>query len=387
MGPTGKGAGPCNGKDAGWARNRAGPAFDEGTLEAPKSLNTHACAGRFADLLRACPKDRPFLFWYGGHEPHRAYDSGCGLRAGKRLEDVRVPAFLPDCPEVHNDTLDYSFEREWFDRPPGRMLELVKNAGELENTRVLVTADNSVPFPAARTKLREYGVGMSPRAPWPPRVRSGRVVADPIGFTDPALTLPEAAGVKVPELMTGRSFLDVPASGHSGCVDEKRTRALSGRERHSHARFDNPGYPCRALRTPDCLYARNSKPELWPAGDPPLYADIDDGPSERYLLERQAQAAVRPFFEMACARRPAEELFDVLRDPSCIRNLADSPGHRKVSGELRAEPDRTLREQRGSRILGGGDVFDGYPGFSPMRPQLGGFAAQGEYNPKYHPPH
>jgi len=385
VGLTGKGAGPCNWKDAGWSRNPAGPAFDERTLEAPKGVNRNDYAGNFADFLQARPKDRPFFFWYGGHEPHRAYDPGCGLRAGKRLDAVPVPAFLPDCREVRSDILDYCFEIEWFDRHLGRMLDMLEKAGELENTLVVVTGDNGMPFPAAKANLREYGIHLPLAVAWPARVKGGRVIEDLISFMDFAPTFLEAAGLRVPEVIVGRSFLDVLSSARSGRVDPKRTRALSGRERHSHARFDNLGYPSRALRTDQYLYVRNFKPELWPAGDPPLYADIDDGPSKRYLLEHGSDPAVRPFFQTACAKRPAEELFDIRRDPGCVRNLAESPAYTNLLSELRAELERTLRAQRDPRVVGGGDIFDSYPRFSPMRPELGGFALQGEYNPKYRP--
>lgn len=385
VGITGKGAGPCNWKDAGWPHNPAGPSFVARKLQPPKGISDNDYAGNFADFLAARPKERPFFFWYGGHEPHRAYDPGCGVRSGKRLDDVRVPAFLPDCPEVRSDILDYYFEIEWFDSHLARMLVLLEKAGELENTLVLVTADNGMPFPAAKANMREYGIHMPFAVMWPARVKGGRVVEDLISFMDFAPTFLAAAGIAIPEIMTGRSFLDILTSERAGRVDPRRTRALSGRERHSHARFDNLAYPSRALRTPEYLYVRNFKPDLWPAGDPPLYADIDDGPSKRYVIERRDEDAVRPFFELACAKRPAEELFDIRRDPACTQNLADSPAHRKVLAELRNELEETLRRQGDPRVVGGGDIFESYPRFSPMRPQLGGFAREGEYNPRYRP--
>ena len=43
---------------------------------------------------------------------------------------------------------------------------------------------------------------------------------------------------------------------------------FAGRERHASARYNNWGYPSRALRTKDFLYIRNFRPERWPAGDP-----------------------------------------------------------------------------------------------------------------------
>jgi uncharacterized sulfatase len=220
---------------------------------------------------------------------------------------------------------------------------------------------------------------------WPARFKGGRKVEDLVSFLDFAPTFLEAAGVKVPEVMTGRSLLPVLESNRSGRVDPKRIRAFSGRERHSHARRDNLGYPTRAMRTPDYLYIRNFKPDRWPAGDPEGFHDIDNGPSKEYVLAHRNRPEVRRFFELACAKRPAEELYDIRKDPGCTRNLADSPAHAAEKKRLAAEFDRTLTALKDPRLLGTGDLFESYPRYGQMRPELGGFAESGQYNPAFHP--
>ncbi len=386
VGLTGKGAGPCNWKAGGWKHNPAGPEYDARNFDKrPKGISATDYAANFEDFLGKKGKDQPFCFWYGCHEPHRAYEAGAGLRSGKRLDDVTVPPFLPDCPEVRSDILDYYFEIEWFDRQLGRTLKLLEDAGELANTLVVVTGDNGMSFPGSKATMYEYGIHLPLAVSWPARAKGGRVVEDLVSFTDYAPTFLEAAGLPVPAVMTGRSFVDVLASNKSGRVDPRRTSALSGRERHSHARFDNLGYPTRALRTHDHLYIRNFKPDLWPAGDPPQFADIDNGPSKEYVLANRDQEKVRKHFELSCGKRPAEQLYDIRKDPGCTRNLAGAPAQAAVLGKLRSELDRTLKAQRDPRALGAGDIFDSYPRYSPMRPELGGFAKQGEYNPKFQP--
>ena len=56
-----------------------------------------------------------------------------------------------------------------------------------------------------------------------------------------------------------------------------------GRERHTHARYDDLGYPARAIRSHDYLYIHNFKPDRWPAGDPEGYCDIDPGLAKAFL--------------------------------------------------------------------------------------------------------
>jgi uncharacterized sulfatase len=379
VGLTGKGAGPANFEGSGWKHNPAGPDYRRLRLDrAPQGMSPLDYAANFEDFLNAKGKDQPFCFWFGGQEPHRVFEPGAGKRAGKRIEDVKVPVFLPDTPEVRSDILDYYAEIEHFDSHLNRMLRALEQRGELDNTLILVTSDNGMAFPGSKATMREYGIHLPLAVAWTGRAKGGRRVSEMVSFLDYAPTFLEAAGVSVPEVMGGRSLLRALDGGSTG-----RNAAFSGRERHSHSRFDNLGYPARAMRTEQHLYIRNFAPDRWPAGDPPIFADIDDSPSKRYLLENRENPDVRRYFEISCGKRPAEELYDIVKDPGCIRNLADSPAHAATRKRMREELDRTLSTTGDPRMSGNGDIWESYPRFSPMRPQLGGFAEQGQYNPKY----
>ena len=78
-----------------------------------------------------------------------------------------------------------------------------------------------------------------------------------------------------------------------------------------------------------------------------------------------------------------EELFDILLDPGCMRNLASNPGYEQHRKHLAHLLERELKRQRDPRIIDGGQVFDSYPRYSSMRPHLGGFAERGKYNPAF----
>ena len=384
VGLTAKGAGPCDWKVGGWKHNPAGPAYDRRKFkDRPQGISAVDYAGNFEDFFNARPRGAPFCFWFGSHEPHRVYLRGSGLKSGKRLENVVVPPFLPDCEEVRSDILDYYTEIEYFDQQLAKMLDRLARLGELENTLVVVTADNGMSFPHSKANVYEYGIHLPLAVAWPARFKGGRTLEDVVSFLDFAPTFLEAAGVRIPEVMPGRSLLNILDSNRSGRVDARRTSAYSGRERHSHARRDNLGYPCRALRTPEYLYIRNFAPDRWPAGDPEGFHDIDNGPSKEYVLANRQRPEVRRFFELACAKRPAEELYDIRQDPGCVNNLAGSPAHVAVRQRLAAEFERTLTALKDPRLLGTGDIFESYPRYSQMRPELGGFAEQGKYNPAF----
>ena len=114
VGLTGKGWGPGNWKISGRTRNPAGESYVKRKLSPPtKAISANDYAGNFEDFLKARPNGAPFCFWYGATEPHRNYEPGSGLKSGKKLEDVVVPPFLPDTPEIRSDILDYCLEIEW----------------------------------------------------------------------------------------------------------------------------------------------------------------------------------------------------------------------------------------------------------------------------------
>ena len=316
---------------------------------------------RFGDFLESVPDGKPFCFWFGSFDPHRPYKKGSGLESGKKLEDVNVPPFLPDAPEVRSDILDYFVEIERFDRELGEILERLERVGRLDNTIVVMTSDNGMPFPRAKANLYDYGTRMPLGVRWPERVKPGRVIQDYVSFTDFAPTFLQAAGLDPPAQMTGRSFLDLLTSGKSGRIDPKRDKVFFGRERHAWVRKGGLGYPCRAVRTDRFLYVRNLKPERWPAGDPPDYGDIDDGPTKAYMMANRKAKRVRNLFQLAFAKRPAEELYDLTKDPDQMPNVAALREYAAARQKLRAELDRWMAEMKDPRALGTGDVFDVYP--------------------------
>lgn len=385
VGYTGKPWSPGSWEEGGRSRNPAGPEFNRRKTDTPRATGVYDIdyAGNFKDLFTQKPTDRPFCFWYGSFEPHRKYEKGSGLKSGKRLEDVVVPPALPDTPEIRSDLLDYYVEIEWFDRQLGEMMRILEEAGELDNTIIVATSDNGMPFPHAKANLYEYGTHMPLAIRWPTHIQPGRVIDDFVTSIDFAPTFLEAAGLPpVPE-MTGQSLMQLLTSTKSGQIDPKRTFVLTGRERHSHSRYDNLGYPSRAIRTRNHLYIRNHKPERWPVGAPDGFHDLDNGPTKSFMIENWNTERYREKSERAFGKRPAEELFAIQTDPACLKNLADDPAHATVKRVLRAELERLLEEQKDPRALGQGDVFESYPRFLGMRDTLGGFKERATYNPKY----
>lgn len=382
VGYTGKGWGPGDWEESGRIRNPAGPAFQDKKLEPPHDyIREIDYSGNFRAFLEQRPEGDPFYFWMGTSEPHRPYEKGIGTAAGKNIEDVKVPDYLPDTPEVRSDLLDYSIEIEWFDRHLAEVLVLLEEAGELENTLIVVTSDNGMPFPRAKANVYEDGIHVPLAVRWGERVPGGRVVFDLVSLIDFMPTILEAAGVKQQGTsVTGRSIMDILTSSEEGIVDPSRDAVYSARERHSSSRWNNLGYPQRALRTHQYLYIRNFAPKRWPAGTPrrieqgeltPMntgYHDIDAAPS----LDVLTQNADDPFFNrylyLSVGKRPAEELYDIKKDPGNICNLALDPDYEELTRSFRNDLINFLEETDDPRVAGNGDIWESYPRLrGPMR--------------------
>ena len=353
VGFTRKGWGPGRFEPGGRTRNPAGPQYKN-----------------FEQFLKERPKDKPFCFWFGSTDPHRGYEWQSGVKSGMKLEDVKVPPHLPDCEIVRTDICDYYWEIQRFDREVGQLLKILQDLGELDNTLVVITGDNGMPFPRCKSNLYDLGTNVPLAVRWPAQVKGGRIVDDFISLADLAPTFLQAAGLKPTPDMTAESFLNILISGKSGQVDPKRDKILTGKERHAYVRKDGLGYPMRAMRTPVFLYIRNFKPDRWPAGDPDTadfrdpaqpYGDIDGSPSKTYMIEHRDDPDVENLFELSFEKRPAEELYDLKKDPAQLNNVADQPEYADVKRKLSKAMLAELTATKDPRVLGKGDVFDRYP--------------------------
>jgi len=380
IGYTGKPWGPGKYKINGSAVNPAGPGFNQKKTDAndliSKSISTIDYAANFNDFLAQRPKEKPFCFWFGAHEAHRRFDFKSGVKNGKKLEDAVVPGFLPDNETTRHEMLDYAIEVEWYDSHLGKMIEMLKEAGELENTLIVVTADNGMAFPRAKANNYEYGVHMPLIVSWPAKVSGNRAVNDPVSLIDLAPTFLEAAGIEAPEAMSGKSLLGILFSEKNGIVEPSREFVLSGRERHTHAREENLGYPVRAMHTIKYTYIRNLKPERSPTGQE--YNDVDGSPSHSLMLEDKRSE----LSQLAYGPRPLEELYDRQNDPYCLNNLANNPEYRAVMDRMWQEMSADLAKAGDPRLLGYGDIWESYPRYSRMR-DFAGFNESGKYNPEY----
>ena len=371
VGMTGKGWAPGVARDAdGKPRPLTGFAFDKCKAAAPASkIHANDDAANFNDFLDSAPKAEPWFFWFGCFEPHREYEYGSGVaKGGKQISDIkRVASYWPDTPTVRNDMLDYAFEVEHFDRHLGRMLDELKRRGQLDNTLIVVTSDNGMPFPRVKGNLYEAANHLPLLARWPQGIRaSGRVVRDYVSFVDLAPTFLAVAGLDWEKAgmaaTAGRSLSDLFNAEKSVGISPSRTHLLLGQERHDVGRPNDEGYPIRSIIKDGWLYLRNHEPDRWPACNPETgYLNTDGSPTKTEILSANRAKPNDPHWLLCFGKRPAEELFDLKNDPDCVNNLAAAPAQQARRGALETQLIEELKQQGDPRMSGRGEVFDRYP--------------------------
>ena len=368
---TGKGWAPgIAGKIDGRPRQLAGKRYQARKLTPPtRAISGNDYAGNFADFLDAKPQGQPFCFWYGGHEPHRGYEYDSGrTKGGKKLDQIdRVPRHWPDNETVRADMLDYAFEIEHFDKHLERMLDALEERDLLDNTLVVVTADNGMPFPHVKGQKYEYSNHLPLAVMWKKGIRSpGRKVDDYVCFIDFAPTFLDVAGLTAEQVgmqpITGRSLTEIFTSGKSGQCVRQRDHVLFGKERHDVGRPNDAGYPVRGIVKDGYLYLHNFEPDRWPGGNPETgYLNCDGSPTKTECLQARRSAETKRFWTFSFGKRPVEELYEIREDPECITNLADRDDLQVVKARLKNQLFQELREQGDPRMFGKGHVFDEYP--------------------------
>jgi arylsulfatase A-like enzyme len=349
----------------------------------------------FDSFLDAREGDEPFCYWWGPTNTHRVWQQG----SGKKLWNIdpdhlkrRMPEFLPDVHEIREDFADYLGECQAVDAGLGVLIAKLEEIGELDNTIIAVSGDHGIPgFPRAKCNLYQFGTEVSMAVRWPEAISAGRTVDDFVNLMDIAPTFLEAAGVDLPEEMTGHSLLPLLKSEDSGQIESDRDFVVTGRERHNL--IDNPRpdeglpYPTRAIRTKDFLYIHNFEPDRWPAGDPMglddptadtppsdellnsytvVYPDLDKSPTKSWMVCNRADPEVAPLFELGFGKRPKEELYDLRSDPHYMTNIAAEPAHENTRKHLHERLMKILVEQNDPRVTESPPRFEHPPYAGPV---------------------
>jgi len=300
------------------------PSGSAGSAPAMIAREKSGCE-RWLSTLRARPKDKPFFLWLAALDPHRDYERGIILNP-HRSEDVTVPPYLPDVPEVREDLALYYDEIARLDSYVGKIMDELTEQGVEENTFVLFFSDNGRPFPRDKTTLYDGGIKTPWLVRWPRRVRPGSLCRQLVSSVDIAPTVLALAGLNVPSCFQGRDFSPLLKEPDGKIHDYVFA------EDHWHD-YEDLGRAVRSLRY---KYIRNDYPDLpaTPAADVGrslTFTAMRSLETQGKLNENQKACFVKP--------RPAEELYDTANDPYELRNLIRDPRHAGALAEHRRALD------------------------------------------------
>ncbi|MEW5979735.1 MAG: sulfatase/phosphatase domain-containing protein [Acidobacteriota bacterium] len=285
---------------------------------------------------------------------------------------------MPDSPKVRSDLLDYALEVEYFDMHLRRMIRSLEARNDLDNTLVVVTGDNALSFPRCKANLYDLGTNVPLAIRWGDRIKVGRVVEDVVSLCDIAPTFMDVAGMTATNDMTGRNLLALLTSGKSGWIEPDRNHILTGRERVVEAQPapSRARYPMRAIRTRDFLYIHNFKPDRYPAGieggagsgrqfpfDEMSFApflDMNASPTKLYMMDHRDDPEVKPLFALAFGMRPAEEFYDLRKDPNQLKNVAGDPTYATVKSGLSNQLEAEMAATRDPHASSERDIVDNY---------------------------
>lgn len=348
--------------------------------------------GNFAAFLADRKPGQPWLYQFGPTTTHRTWIKGSGKKHwGIEPETLKgkLPAFLPDVPEVREDVADYLGECQAVDACLGTLLAMIEASGELEHTVIVASGDHGMPgVPSGKCNLYDHGVSVPLVIRWPGN-KPGRVIDDFVTLPDLAPTFMEIGGVSPPDGLYGRSIVPLLKSDKAGQIDPARTAILAGRERHvDTAREGNLPYPSRSLRTSDFLYIHNFAPERWPMGGPGevtetatpdglaletntfiAFPDMDAGPTKAWLIAHRHDPQWCDVFDHAFGKRDQEEFYDLKKDPDQINNVANDPAYAVEKEKYAARLMKRLTEAGDPRVSA--DPVYEHPPFTDAGPGKG----------------
>jgi N-sulfoglucosamine sulfohydrolase len=248
-------------------------------------------------------------------------------------EEVAVPGFLPDLPDVRKEMAQYYSSAHRCDETVGEVLRALKVSGLEENTLVMFLSDNGISMPFAKSNCYLTSTRTPWLVCWPGKVKPGGVDTEHlISGIDFMPTILEATGLPAPAGMDGRSFLPLLAG-----------KEQTGRDRVFTCYNDTSGrrqYPMRCVQTKQFGYIYNA----WSDGTTRYQAEPMSGLTFKAMQQAAPQQkVVAERVEMLVHRVP-EEFYDLAADTNALRNLIADPKYKDQLAQARKDLLRWMEQ-------------------------------------------
>lgn len=287
---------------------------------------------------------KPFFLMANSQDPHRPF-AGSETEVKKwqkhypvsrtfSPDEIRVPDFLPDLPEIRKELAQYYTSVHRCDETAGAVLRALEESGLEENTLVMFLSDNGMSFPFAKTNCYLNSTCTPWLVRWPGITQAG--IKDEVHFingVDYMTTILEAAGIEMPAGGDGHSFLPLL----KGASQTDRAETFTVMNTTSAERT----FPMRCIQDRRFGYIFNA----WSDGETEFRNESMSGLTMDAMRKAGgSDPGIQRRVELYLKRTP-EELFDLERDPDALENLASAPEHAELlqamRGRLLAAMERT----------------------------------------------
>lgn len=246
-------------------------------------------------------------------------------------EEVEVPGFLEDLPEVRLEISEYYGSVRRCDDTVGAMLEELERRGVVDNTLVLFLSDNGMAFPFAKTNCYLNSTRTPFFVRWPSMVKREEVESSMVSAIDILPTFLEAAGADIPEGVQGRSFLPLLKGEGQGDREWVYT--------HFNQTHGKGNFPMRAVQSAEWLYIFNP----WSDGEKTFKNESMSGRTFKAMEEAaKKDAEIGKRVDLFLHRVP-EELYDLRVDPHARKNLVEDSNHAVMLSTCRSRLEDEMR--------------------------------------------
>ncbi len=218
----------------------------------------------FFDMTKK--SDKPFYFMVNSDDPHRRFFVSeqklpRGMVEPSRIyspEEIEVPGFLPDLPDVRKEVSYYYNSVKRLDDTFGKVMQALEESGYKDNTLVIFISDNGMAVPFV--KCDNYHA--SNRTPWIvrwPGVIKQQTVNDEnlISVVDFYPTILDALNIKVNGRLDGKSRLPL-YKDESQKNDAIVFTQIDNKHSGKTAPMRSDANPIRGVQTLDHIYIFNA---------------------------------------------------------------------------------------------------------------------------------
>ncbi len=280
--------------------------------------------------------DQPYCLFLCSNNAHAAWTTGDASNFDANA--VQLNPIQYDTPAIREVMTRYLAEVEDFDRETGEILAMLDDAGQSDDTLVMLSSEQGWALGFAKWTNWDLGVHTGFIARWPGKIEAGSVSNALIQMADVLPTFLEAAGAThVPGRFDGRSF-------YRHLLGEEQPLREFVYHVHNNVPEGNP-YPIRSVRNAEFHYIQNLTPD---ASYHEKHVMVDDSRLKWWpdLKAGEARGDARAIALLKkFHNRPAEELYQPDRDVYELNNLAGNPEYAYVKARLRAEMERWMEEQ------------------------------------------